>query len=406
MGGIEGGAVLSDGTLVFLDGPAGLDALVSTDGGQHITLTPILPPGGRYQASMDADMSDGPFRDRIYVAWPMVHDGRHQVFVTYSADKGRTWFVPRIVNDDRKRLPANSGPDDMLPTIAVNRDGVVGVSWYDRRDNPNNLDYYVRFSASLDGGETWLPSVRVSERPNVVTNHMNARTPIGLIAYQWPGDTASSALAITMVHETWLESGHYAGLAASADGVFHALWVDNRTGVKQLWTAPIRVRGSARPDPALVGMHDITRAVSLTFDALRYQRTGPTTGVIVGDVYVTNTSTDLVRGPLRLQVLQLALAPLRLEAMELTLANRSAAARVVLDGGHRNWASAQAWDLSGGLHGDLLPPGATSARVPIRFRLEDLVVEPRQERHDLEGIQALPSLDLRVRVLAGHSRAP
>jgi hypothetical protein len=42
-------------------------------------------------------------------------------------------------------------------------------------------------------------------------------------------------------------SGDTAGLVADADGVFHALWIDNRTGVHQVWTATIAVRGVVRP---------------------------------------------------------------------------------------------------------------------------------------------------------------
>jgi hypothetical protein len=37
----------------------------------------------------------------------------------------------------------------------------------------------------------------------------------------------------------WL--GDTAGLCADADGVFHPLWIDNRTGERQVWTATFRV---------------------------------------------------------------------------------------------------------------------------------------------------------------------
>jgi len=36
--------------------------------------------------------------------------------------------------------------------------------------------------------------------------------------------------------------GDTAGLAADASGIFHAAWVDNRSGVPQMWTAAISVR--------------------------------------------------------------------------------------------------------------------------------------------------------------------
>jgi hypothetical protein len=102
-----------------------------------------------------------------------------------------------------------------MPMLAVNKNGVVGICWYDRRDNSDNLGYWVRFSASLDGGASWIPSARVSTHANVVNpserdNHFHG------------GDTA--------------------GLAADADGVFHPLWIDNRTGVHQMWTTTVKVR--------------------------------------------------------------------------------------------------------------------------------------------------------------------
>jgi len=42
--------------------------------------------------------------------------------------------------------------------------------------------------------------------------------------------------------------GDTAGLVADADGVFHAAWVDNRTGVRQIWTAAIRVESGSIDD--------------------------------------------------------------------------------------------------------------------------------------------------------------
>jgi hypothetical protein len=67
-----------------------------------------------------------------------------------------------------------------MPAIAVNNDGVVAVAWYDRRDNPDNLGYFERLSASLDGGVTWLPSIRVSANANLpeVGNNRFNRTAV------------------------------------------------------------------------------------------------------------------------------------------------------------------------------------------------------------------------------------
>jgi hypothetical protein len=143
-----------------------------------------------------------------------VRTGRTEIMIASSADKGKTWSAPVTVSDAPQVARDSGGPDQFMPTVAVNKEGIVGVLWYDRRDNPNNRDYYARFSASLDGGATWLKSVRVSSAANE------------------PGKKGGS-----------VTNGDTSGLAASADGRFHALWIDNRSGTPQAWTAPITVAG-------------------------------------------------------------------------------------------------------------------------------------------------------------------
>jgi hypothetical protein len=163
------------------------------------------------------DGSPGPYKDRVYVVWPDRRTGRVKNYFSYSADKGATWSKPRVITDN----PASDTTDQFMPTIAVNDNGVVGLLWYDRRDNPDNRSYYARFTASLDGGASWLPSVRVSTAPY-------AAGPV----------SQKSAFAGN--------GGDTAGLVATVDGVFHPFWVDDRTGVPQVWTAAVRVNASVR----------------------------------------------------------------------------------------------------------------------------------------------------------------
>ena len=109
-----------------------------------------------------ADPGARRFKDRLYAVWPDQRSGRQEILIAHSRIRAKTWSKPLTINDDPP--PSTPRPrDHLMPTVAVNRDGVVGVAWYDRRDNPDNLGWWVRFRASLDGGETFLPSVRVSE---------------------------------------------------------------------------------------------------------------------------------------------------------------------------------------------------------------------------------------------------
>jgi hypothetical protein len=136
--------------------------------------------------------------------------------MSYSSDQGRTWSAPRAVSEDTQDHTANQHANQFMPMVAVNREGVMGISWYDRHDHADNLGYWVRFAASTDGGATWLPSTRVSSAPHTASEDMRKNS----------GDTA--------------------GLVADAGGVFHPVWIDNRTGVPQMWTARVRVTARAR----------------------------------------------------------------------------------------------------------------------------------------------------------------
>lgn len=169
-------------------------------------------------AGLAVDRSGGPFGGRLYAVWPEARfDRRTQIFIASSDDGGGSWTAPRLVSDDRPSSP-NPRPNHFMPAVAVNRDGVVGVSWYDRRDNPDNLGYWPRFSASLDGGITFLGNVRASASANLVLD----------------------------AKETRVNSGDTAGLVSDASGVFHPVWIDNRTGTHQVWTASVSVRGKVR----------------------------------------------------------------------------------------------------------------------------------------------------------------
>jgi Neuraminidase (sialidase) len=235
-----GTVVLADGTPLFLyehaqggganpaTGKTFVDASAlmvarSSDGGE--TLDPVFkvadiqtsynkPHTRTVTAAIAADRSTSKFTDRVYVVWGDVRTGRTEIMLSISSDRGTTWTAPIVVSDAPATTRASGGPDQFMPTIAVNKNGTVGVLWYDRRDSDDNLSYYARFSASTDGGVTWLPSVRVSE-----SSHKAA---------------GKSGTGVT--------GGDTAGLAASADGIFHALWIDNRTGTQQVWTSGITVR--------------------------------------------------------------------------------------------------------------------------------------------------------------------
>lgn len=247
---------------------------------------------------MAVDATKGPFKDRAYVVWPDIGSGRSKILLSYSSDGGKTWSRPRVVNDDRGNVNG-PGPDDIHGRVAVNPQGVVGVMWYDRRDHPDNLGWTVRFRASLDGGETFTPSVRVSEVPYLP----DKTDPVPIEAgHGWGQINPETRMG---VHSFNYSGGHTAGLVAAADGTFHPLWVGNSTGVPQVWTATLSVTGAAEKNGgrSLAEMTDVSGKTELRFTHRKFTRSSH---LMEADVQIENLSEDTFKTPLKLRLLDLS----------------------------------------------------------------------------------------------------
>jgi hypothetical protein len=366
-------AVLSDGTLVLLypertdhseihlfEGAtapdprkgsrpnARLKALVSRDGGE--SFGPARTVGrwyhrfGRGRAAtvpaLAADPSSGPFRDRLYAAWTDFRSGEGQILLSHSEDRGKSWSDPVVVN--------RGGGPAFRPMLAVNDEGVLGIAWYDRRESDSGLGYAVRFAASLDGGETVEPGVRVSEEA------FRYDWEAGLVTTGRGGGGNGAHRADVSLHSFNEIGGHTAGLAADASGTFHPLWVDNRTGVSQAWTAPVTVKGEAvrHGDRRLSELRDLTSRTALRVERTDY---GGAPGVVTLEARLRNTSGDTVRGPLHLRVVDLW--------------SELGDARMATSGDGETGPGA-AIPLSGAVPGGALAPGQESGRFEIRARIE------------------------------------
>ncbi len=225
-----------------------------TDGGESIAqpvrvtkTTPCTLGGGDGPPEIAVDDSGGPFHGRTYIAFTDAGYGRCQIMLSWS-DDGEAWADPLPVDDPR--IPLDSlGPDAFMPDLAVNRDGVVGISWLDRREDPLNQEFRQRFTASLDGGESVLPSVAVSEAVHGYATNAGEREGYAGLGNRARGRSDGSSWIGVITggaYRTYEEVGDYVGMMVGPDGRFHPVWVDNRTGMAQLYTAPIEVTGTAK----------------------------------------------------------------------------------------------------------------------------------------------------------------
>jgi hypothetical protein len=105
------------------------------------------------------DTSDTNLSGSLYVTWADISHGDSDVFLAYSNDNGNSWTGPVRVNNDTE----GNGIDQFFPAVAVSADGIVHVTFYDRRNDANNtlLEYW--WAMSFDGGQTFPVNLQISD---------------------------------------------------------------------------------------------------------------------------------------------------------------------------------------------------------------------------------------------------
>lgn len=111
-------------------------------------------PGARRRAAFSAQPRIQADRQgRVVAAWVDNREGRTEVYVRVSEDRGRTWGPELNVSRG-----ASSATDHQLLTDG---EGRVYLVWTDARDGLDD----VFFARSEDGGRRWEAPVRLSRRP-------------------------------------------------------------------------------------------------------------------------------------------------------------------------------------------------------------------------------------------------
>jgi hypothetical protein len=181
-----------------------------------------------------------------------------------------------MIVDDEDFLGPEPTKGAFKPMLAVNRNGVVGAFWYDRREAGSSWSYRPRFAVSFDGGDSFTPSVVLSESRMAV----NEGDDFELFAF------LDGNLFLGSVSHAGFEGGETNGFTVDSDGDFHAVWVDNRTGVSQLWTSRISVEGAALPNgsPELASFAELKAPTGLEVASL-IESTAPSVEVIDARAY-------------------------------------------------------------------------------------------------------------------------
>ncbi len=191
--------------------------------------------------SIAVDPGSARWRDALYVVWTDFSSGHGVIRFTRSGDAGKSWSAPIALGNDEPAADGGAVPDNFMPTVAVNRDGVVGVLWYDRRRHAGTSAYDVRFVASVDGGVTWGASRLVSASPNDERQQRAGAAGVDSVPTRPPGGAWRPARGTFS-----LTGGDTAGLVADATGRFHALWIEARCRLRPFPEPQRRLVAGAR----------------------------------------------------------------------------------------------------------------------------------------------------------------
>ncbi|HEY2445208.1 MAG TPA: sialidase family protein [Rhizomicrobium sp.] len=110
--------------------------------------------------AIGVDNSGGTRNGQLYVVEYNWTGAFMQVEVASSTDGGTTWGAPVDV------APSSDTHDQFFPWLNVDAKGDVGVTWLDRRDDPNNVNYEAFATWSANGGGSFKPNVLIASTPS------------------------------------------------------------------------------------------------------------------------------------------------------------------------------------------------------------------------------------------------
>lgn len=201
---------------------------------------PAAFPAAQFRAQYPRVIAADPTRPgRVYVAEAINQIGpsgevpdEADIWFARSDDYGVTWRTTyrvgglnaRVLNDDNAGVPASGAREDVvsgqvLPQLVVDQDGTLALIWYDSRRNPDRPYLDVFGTVSQDGGETFSPNFRVTDRS------------FDPDAGQFTDATGQANFFL----------GDLLGLAA-ADGKAFAAWTDTRGGDQDVFFAEFSLR--------------------------------------------------------------------------------------------------------------------------------------------------------------------
>jgi hypothetical protein len=290
----------------------GIEVVASSDGGKSLEPPILVRKWNQTDILLDGELRDdrgltdavtaigtdsqsSSYKGRVYVAWREADTlaAVSRIMLAWSDDAGKTWAAPNRVDDAPRdsahslNVEDNRAPDPTAPSIAVAPDGTVGLTWLENRFAPS-----IRFSASFDGGKSFKTSVSVYDAEHFskaistswVNNYATVQDYANVGVDSARPDLGHPGISI------YTQASPFDALAATTDGVFHAMWNTRSDGV--LRTARIRInrKFGGLPTLDISKLADVSRLVRLEAENFHYDENS---GSIVVDAILMNASAPI-----------------------------------------------------------------------------------------------------------------
>jgi hypothetical protein len=242
----------------------------------------------------------------------------------------------------------------------------VGIAWLDTRDAPQRDAYHLYFTASLDGGETFLRPVRASSVVSIPASGGNLRPWQMGASHRPDDDSISTVLTLTSAYSRFPGGGDYAGMVADARGIFHPAWPDSRSGTFQIYTSSIEVRAiDAQHREVAKSMRPIDLRGRVLMEALQSEIDAKT-HIVTTPIRLRNISKDTLYPPLTVTVKGLTTPEM------VIVYGPKVGGGEILNATNGKHGAGAVFDYTAMLGGSgVLAPGATSDVILWRYRMPD-----------------------------------